>query len=70
MMLRPGEHADLEAVAEAWGVPVGTAAWAIVSEQIAEWRGIQPDLGRAGVRIVAASHALRMRGIGHVEPNE
>ena len=35
LMLRPGEKADLEAVAEGWGVPVGTAGWAIVSEQIA-----------------------------------
>ena len=31
-MLRPGQKADLEAVAEAWGVPVGTAGWALVSE--------------------------------------
>ena len=70
LMLRPGEKADLEAVAEGWGVPVGTAGWAIVSEQIAKWRGIQPDLGRDGVKIAAASHALVIRGIGRAEPSE
>ena len=63
VMVRPGEKADLDAVADAWGVPVGTAAWAILSEVIAGWRGIHPDLGREGVKIAAASHALRMRGI-------
>ena len=70
LMVRVGEYADLEAVAEGWGVPIATAAWAIVSEQIAKWRGIQPDLGRDGVKIAAASHALVIRGIGRAGPSE
>ena len=44
--------------------------WAIVSEQIAKWRGIQPDLGRDGVKIAAASHALQRAGLPPVEPTE
>jgi hypothetical protein len=62
LMLRPGEKADLEVVAEAWGVPVGTAGWAILSEVIAGWRGQYPELGAHGVAIAAASHALRRAG--------
>ena len=69
LMLRPGEAADLQAVADGWGVPIATAGWAIVSEQIAKWRGVTPDLGRDGVKIAAASHALKMRGIEQVKPN-
>ena len=68
IMLGPGEYADLAAVAEGWGVPVGTAAWAIVSEQIAKWRGQHPDLGAHGVAIAAASHALQRAGMPPVEP--
>ena len=68
VMLRPGEWADLVAVAEAWGVPPATVGWAIVSEQLAKWRGIQPDLGREGVKIAAASHALQLVGIPSSDP--
>ena len=69
-MVRPGEKADLEAVAEGWGVPVGTAAWAIVSEQLAKWRHEQPQLGAVGVARAAASHALLKAGMPQVEPSE
>ena len=61
--LRPGEAADLEAVAEGWGVPIGTAAWAIIAERLAEWRAVSPDLGRVGVVRAAASAALLASGI-------
>jgi hypothetical protein len=70
VMLRPGEWADLVAISEAWGVPPATAAWAIVSEQIAKWRGLTPNLGREGLQIAAASHALQRAGISGVEPTE
>ena len=63
LMLRPGEKADLDEVAEAWGVPVGTAGWVIVSEQLAKWRHEQPQLGAVGVARAAASHALLKAGI-------
>ena len=67
-MLRPGEKADLDVVAEAWGVPPGTAAWVILSEVIAGWRGQRPDLGAHGVAIAAASHALQRAGIPQADP--
>ena len=63
VMVRPGEKTDLDVVAEAWGVPVGTAAWAILSEVIAGWRGQRPELGAQGVAIAAASYALLRTGI-------
>ncbi len=70
MMLRPGQAADLAQVAEGWGVPLGTAAYAIVAEKLAEWRGVDPHLGSVGVARAAASHALLTAGIPHVEPTE
>ncbi len=33
-MFRPPEANDLETIAEGWGVPVATAVWAIVAEQL------------------------------------
>ena len=65
IMVRPGEKADLAAVAAGWGVPLGTAAWVIVSEQIAKWRSESPQLGAVGVARAAASHALLKAGIPH-----
>ena len=70
VMLRPGEKADLETVAEGWGVPPATAAWAIVSEQLAKWRHEQPELGAVGVARAAASHTLLKAGMPQVEPSE
>ena len=70
MMLRPGQAADLALVAEGWGVPLGTAAYAIVAEKLAEWRGVHPQLGSVGVARAAASHALLAAGIPQAEPAE
>ena len=44
-MFRPPEADDLDTIAEGWGVPVATAVWAIVVEQLARWRRQAPDLG-------------------------
>ncbi len=70
MMLRPDQTADLAEVAEGWGVPLGTAAYAIVADKLAEWRGVHPHLGSVGVARAAASHALLAAGIPRAEPTE
>ena len=60
-MFRPPEYTDLEAIAEAWGVPVATATWAIVAEQLARWRRQAPELGKHGLAIAAAVTVLRLK---------
>jgi hypothetical protein len=59
-MFRPPEADDLETIAEGWGVPVATAAWAIIAEQLARWRRQAPDLGPHGLAIAAATTVLQM----------
>ena len=58
-MFRPAEHADIEAIAKGWGVPVATAVWAIVADQLARWRRRAPELGKHGLAIAAATTVLR-----------
>jgi hypothetical protein len=60
-MFRPPEADDLDTIAEGWGVPVATAVWAIVVEQLARWRRQAPDLGPHGLAIAAATTVLQMR---------
>ena len=55
IFLRPGEAADLQALADQWDVPKGLALWAIVSDQISHWRAIEPNLGRVGLAIAASA---------------
>lgn len=59
-MFRPFEADDLETIAEGWGVPVATAAWAIIAEQLARWRRQAPELGPHGLAIASAITVLRM----------
>jgi len=61
VMFRPGEHADLCEIAEQWDVPVATAIWAIISDQLARYWKRVPDLGEHGLAIAAASVVLRQR---------
>ena len=58
---RPPEHADLETIAMAWGVPVATALWAIVVGELARYRRQAPELGEHGLAIAAASRVLRQK---------
>ena len=62
-MFCPPEYADLETIAEAWGVPVSTAMWAIVASQLAKWRRQAPEYGKHGIAIAAATTVLRLRGL-------
>jgi hypothetical protein len=58
-MFRPHEHAELVAIAEIWGVPVATAIWAIVVDQLARYRRRAPDLGEHGMAIAAGLTVTR-----------
>ena len=58
-MFRPPEADDLDTIAKGWGVPVATAVWAIVVEQLARWRRQAPDLGPQGLAIAAAATVLQ-----------
>ena len=60
-MFRPPESADLAVIARDWGVPVATAVWAIVVDQLARWRREAPEYGEAGLAIAAANSVLRLR---------
>lgn len=61
VMFRPDQHSDLCDIAEQWGVPVATAIWGIVSDQLARFRKQAPNLGEHGLAIAAASVVLRQR---------
>lgn len=65
--LRPsfteGQVADIRAIAEAWGIAMNTAVWAIVIERLDEWRGKHPELGALGLKRAAAAHALLAAGL-------
>ena len=56
---RPDEYEDLVAIAEGWSVPVATAMWAIVVDQLARFRKRAPELGPHGLAIAAALVVLR-----------
>ena len=72
-MFRSQEYADLQEIAEGWGVPPATAVWAIVCDQLARWRHRAPELGPHGLAISAALVILRQGleaepGGGRVRP--
>jgi hypothetical protein len=58
-MFRPHEHEELVAIAGIWGVPVATAVWAIVVDQLARYRRRAPDLGEHGMAIAAGLAVTR-----------
>jgi hypothetical protein len=60
-MFRPAEDDDLRTIAEAWGVPVATAVWAIVVGELARYRRQAPELGEHGLAIAAAARVLHKK---------
>ena len=58
-MFRPGELEDLQAISEAWGVPVATVVWVIVVERLAQWSRRVPELGEHGLAIAAGLAVTR-----------
>lgn len=59
--VRVGEWADLQAIADGWGVPPGTAVWIMLEDWIAGARRRMPEYGAAGLALAAAEKALRRR---------
>lgn len=59
IMLRAQEARDLRTIAEAWGVPVGTVAWSLVSDRLAELRRVALDCGPSGLARAAAAYLVR-----------
>ena len=68
VMLTPSEREDLATLASGWGVPVGTAAYALVGRELARFRGYRGDLGDAGAAIRAGMRSLAVRESGDAEP--
>ncbi|MCH7868340.1 MAG: hypothetical protein IH881_11635 [Myxococcales bacterium] len=63
-MFCPPEYADLETIAEGWGVPVSTAMlWAIVVGELARWRRQAPEYGKNGIAIASAITVLRLKSL-------
>ncbi len=55
VQLRACEVADLEAIAQGWGCAVATAAWAIVSGELAKYRHQASKLGDSDTLPVLAA---------------
>ena len=62
--IRPGEAADLRKIADGWGVPPATAAWAILHEALRRARRRAPELGPAGLAIAAGVALLGREAAG------
>ncbi len=56
--LRREELAYLGRIAEAWGVPVATVAWAAIEDQLARWARRSPEVG---MKIGAAAALCLLR---------
>ena len=61
LRLRPGERDDIQRLAEAWGVGSSTAAWALLSDALAQLREAPPHLGNHSGLILAASARILAR---------
>jgi len=69
--LRAGEFADLRHIAEGWGVPVGTAAYAILSGFLGELRdrpGAALALSPDTLAVRASARILQLMGDDDPEP--
>jgi hypothetical protein len=58
VMLRASERDDLMTLAEAWGVPLSTATWALVATELARIRGGQVELGTVELAMRATARVL------------
>jgi hypothetical protein len=57
--MREQEVGDLRTIAEEWGVPPASVAWALIVDLLAEMRGAAPDHGSSGIATAAAAYLLR-----------
>ena len=58
LQLTPGDKADLSHIAKAWGVPVSTAAYAMVATELAKARGVPLNGGILPIEVMASVHLL------------
>ena len=63
IMLRAGEAEDLATIAASWGVPLGTAAWALLHAELARIRCAGAQLGDLGLEIAASLRTLRREAV-------
>ncbi len=63
-MFRPGEAADLRAIARAWDVPLASVVWAIVHGELRRYRRAAPDHGQAALAAAAAYSVTHRSGGG------
>ena len=61
--LRPGQGADMAAIAEAWGVPMGTAVYGVIATFIAEARGMPVTDARDTLPVRASCLLLARMGV-------
>ena len=62
-MLTPGQRADIDTIAEGWGVPPATAAYAMVATFLSKARQRALDLGPAGLKLSASCRILAAQGV-------
>lgn len=69
VMVTEGDSADIEAIAEGWGVSLSTAAYAMIATELASSRSKALDLGSLGltfastIRLIAAQRLVREQPI-------
>ncbi len=59
LTLRADEMEDIRRIAAAWRVPVATACWVLVHDQLRRLRRVGNDLGPEGLTIAASAAVLR-----------
>jgi hypothetical protein len=62
VLFRPGEYEVLRMIARAWEVPVATATWALIHEELRRIRRLPPEQG--GVAALAAAAMRNIRAAG------
>lgn len=64
-MVTPGEKADLEHIANAWGVPLGTCAYAMVATELSAARGASLSSDIFSIEVMAAVRLLAAQTLRH-----
>lgn len=58
IMVTEGDFADLKVISDGWGIPVSTAAYAMVATELASSRSVALDLGGLGLEFASAIRLL------------
>jgi hypothetical protein len=72
LRLRPGERDDIQRLAEAWGVGSSTAAWALLSDALAQLResGLLLTGDSAGLILAASARILARHGLADQDQDQ